>query len=150
MRSNQIGDKGAVAIADALKINSSVTEIDLHYNQVGDKGAVALIGALKQNPYIRIMYVDSGYVQDTMHKLLDRNRWIAGRAKVAKNEATTLLLCVNCLARRSERNKVPERGAVQRVPRMVWKHKVITSLFDAEGFTARLRYERMAYVRDDK
>ena len=147
---NQIGDEGAVAIADMLKVNSTVTRIDLHYSQIGDAGAVAIADALEQNPYIRIMYVDSGDAQNIVYKLLDRNQRIADRAKVAKKEATTLLLCADYLARQNKRKRSSERRAIQRVPRMVWKHKVAAGLFDAEGFTARFRYEGITYIRDDK
>ena len=35
---NKIGDEGAKAIGEALKVNTSLTEIDLAYNEIGDKG----------------------------------------------------------------------------------------------------------------
>jgi hypothetical protein len=43
---NKIGVKGASALADALKVNSSVTEINLSSNRFGVKGAAALADAL--------------------------------------------------------------------------------------------------------
>ena len=44
---NKIGDKGAIAIAKASKINSTLQDLDLMYNQIGDKGAIAIAKALK-------------------------------------------------------------------------------------------------------
>jgi len=38
--------EGAVALADALKGNTSVTSIHLHENEIDDKGALALADAL--------------------------------------------------------------------------------------------------------
>ena len=36
----QLGDGGAVALAEALKVNSSMKELDLHSNQIGVSTAV--------------------------------------------------------------------------------------------------------------
>ena len=46
---NKIGDDGAKALADALKVNSSVTDIDLTGNNIGADGTKALADALKVN-----------------------------------------------------------------------------------------------------
>jgi Ran GTPase-activating protein (RanGAP) involved in mRNA processing and transport len=46
---NQIGAEGASALADALKMNSSVTNINLDDNAIGDEGASVLADALKVN-----------------------------------------------------------------------------------------------------
>jgi len=44
---NQVGVRGAKALAEALKTNYTVTAIDLAYNQIGIEGARALAEALK-------------------------------------------------------------------------------------------------------
>jgi hypothetical protein len=46
---NRIGDEGAAALADALKVNTSVATIFLMSNQIGKLGALALAYALKVN-----------------------------------------------------------------------------------------------------
>ncbi|KJE98088.1 hypothetical protein CAOG_008114 [Capsaspora owczarzaki ATCC 30864] len=46
---NQIGDTGAQAIAEALKVNKAVTVLGLNENRVGDAGAQAVAEALKVN-----------------------------------------------------------------------------------------------------
>jgi hypothetical protein len=49
---NKIGDSGAVALADALKTNTSVTKIRLNYNKIGPDGKRAL-GEVNK-PYGRV------------------------------------------------------------------------------------------------
>jgi Ran GTPase-activating protein (RanGAP) involved in mRNA processing and transport len=44
-----ISDEGASAIADALKANTSVTNIYLGGNEIGNEGALTLADALKVN-----------------------------------------------------------------------------------------------------
>lgn len=41
------GDSGATAVAEALKINTALTSLNLDYNNIGDKGAAAIAEALK-------------------------------------------------------------------------------------------------------
>jgi hypothetical protein len=45
----QLGIDEVKALADALKVNSTITSIDLRNNNVGVKGAKALADALKVN-----------------------------------------------------------------------------------------------------
>jgi Ran GTPase-activating protein (RanGAP) involved in mRNA processing and transport len=46
---SSIDDDGAIAVADALKMNTSVTKINLSWNKFSDEGATALAGALRVN-----------------------------------------------------------------------------------------------------
>jgi hypothetical protein len=46
---HKLGIDGAKALADALKVNSTITSIDLRDNKVGVDGAKALADALKVN-----------------------------------------------------------------------------------------------------
>ena len=41
------GDSGATAVAEALKINTALTSLNLDYNNIGDEGAAAIAEALK-------------------------------------------------------------------------------------------------------
>ena len=50
---NHIGEAGAQALAEALKINTSVTTIALYQNNIGDAGAQALAEALKTNTSVK-------------------------------------------------------------------------------------------------
>ena len=52
MQSNEIGPEGAIAIADALKINTSIKELNLWKNKIGPEGAIAIADALKINTSI--------------------------------------------------------------------------------------------------
>ena len=48
LRGNSIGDEGAIAIAEALKVNAVLTNLDLSLNKIGDD-AKAIAEALKVN-----------------------------------------------------------------------------------------------------
>ncbi|KAL0242772.1 hypothetical protein GEMRC1_005335 [Eukaryota sp. GEM-RC1] len=52
---NYIGAEGARALAEALKVNASVTSIDLEFNSIGAEGARALAEALKVNASLTII-----------------------------------------------------------------------------------------------
>ncbi|KAL0240793.1 hypothetical protein GEMRC1_006029 [Eukaryota sp. GEM-RC1] len=49
LKDNSIGSEGAIAIADALKVNSTVTDVHLEDNSIGNEGAIAIADALKIN-----------------------------------------------------------------------------------------------------
>ncbi|KAL0240049.1 hypothetical protein GEMRC1_010156 [Eukaryota sp. GEM-RC1] len=51
---NCIGDVGARALADALKFNDTVTNVDLFANSIGDDAVRALAEVLKANEKIKI------------------------------------------------------------------------------------------------
>jgi hypothetical protein len=57
-RENEIGLEGALALADALKVNTMVTVIDLRYNEIGAEGASTLIDALQANTSITSLDLD--------------------------------------------------------------------------------------------
>jgi hypothetical protein len=46
---NKIGDQGATAIGEALKVNGALTALSLGGNRIGDQGATAIADALKVN-----------------------------------------------------------------------------------------------------
>ena len=46
---NAIGDQGATAIGEALKVNGALTELRLGSNNIGPSGATAIAEALKVN-----------------------------------------------------------------------------------------------------
>jgi hypothetical protein len=45
--SNSIGVEGAIAIAEALKVNAVLTKLDLENNRMGDAGEKAVRDAVK-------------------------------------------------------------------------------------------------------
>jgi hypothetical protein len=53
---NDIGDEGAKYVAEALKVNTSLTEITLYDNNIGDDGAKYVAEALKVNTIISIYF----------------------------------------------------------------------------------------------
>lgn len=49
---NQIGKEGAKALAEALKVNKKITDFELNFNAIGNEGGKAFAEALKINPRI--------------------------------------------------------------------------------------------------
>ncbi|XP_004346110.1 hypothetical protein CAOG_05437 [Capsaspora owczarzaki ATCC 30864] len=61
---NQIGDVGAQAIAEALKVNKTLTELYLHQNQIGVAGAQAIAEALKVNTTLKDLFLAENQIGD--------------------------------------------------------------------------------------
>ena len=63
---NQTGDKGAIAIAKALKKNSFLQEINLALNKIGDEGAmaIAIAQALKTNSKLQEINLNHNKISD--------------------------------------------------------------------------------------
>ena len=49
LSSNNIGDAGATAIANAIAVNATVTKLFLNNNNIGDAGAAAIAKAIAVN-----------------------------------------------------------------------------------------------------
>ena len=68
---NEIGVEGAIAIAEALKINSTLQEINLDDNEIGDEGAIAIAEALKINSTLqKLIYMIIKLVMKVLLQLL--------------------------------------------------------------------------------
>jgi len=46
--------EGIIAVADAIGVSASLTEVDLRYNSLGDEGWCAVFDALRENPQSKI------------------------------------------------------------------------------------------------
>jgi len=68
LRGNDIKKEGAKALAEALKVNSTVTNINLEKNQIGTEGAKAFAEALKVNKTLVNIGLD--YSIDEVERLL--------------------------------------------------------------------------------
>jgi hypothetical protein len=62
---NQIGDPGAIALAEAIRLNRDVVGINLTANRIGDAGAVALAPALKINPTLKALVIPENTFTET-------------------------------------------------------------------------------------
>ena len=49
LEANRIGSEGAKSLADALKVNASLTSLVIHSNKLGDEGIDAMATALKES-----------------------------------------------------------------------------------------------------
>ena len=55
---NNFGDEGAASLADALKVNASLTVLNLYENNIGAEGAASLADALKVNASLTELHLD--------------------------------------------------------------------------------------------
>lgn len=60
-RTRRLGDKGAIAFAELLRVSETMADVDLGDNGIGDDGGVALLSAAKVSPPLR----------DTENKLIE-------------------------------------------------------------------------------
>jgi hypothetical protein len=61
---NNIGDEGAIAIAEALKVNAVLTELNLQLNSIGHDGAKAIAEALKVNTVLNELHLYRNNIGD--------------------------------------------------------------------------------------
>ncbi|KJE95257.1 hypothetical protein CAOG_05730 [Capsaspora owczarzaki ATCC 30864] len=61
---NQIGEVGARALAETLKVNETVTKLDIWRNQIGDAGASAIAEALKVNTTVNMVDLGGNQISD--------------------------------------------------------------------------------------
>ncbi|NQT30561.1 MAG: hypothetical protein HQ596_08310 [Candidatus Saganbacteria bacterium] len=59
-----IGDLGAIVIAEALQENSTITQISFHLNDIGNEGAIAIAQMLSQNQNITDLNLGSNSIGD--------------------------------------------------------------------------------------
>jgi hypothetical protein len=55
---NNIGDEGAIALAEALKTNTTLVYLSMEQNNIGAKGAIAIAEALKTNTTLTRLSMD--------------------------------------------------------------------------------------------
>ena len=58
------GDDEAVQLAVVLPLCAKLTELKLQVNQVGDKGAAALAGAIKGNGVVKTLFLRDNHIGD--------------------------------------------------------------------------------------
>ena len=64
LTSNNIGDSGAAAIAEALKNDSAVVRLDLSGNSIGGSGAAAVAEALKSSTVLTDLILNNNSIGD--------------------------------------------------------------------------------------
>ena len=65
LQGNGIGDAGATSLSDALKINSSLAELNLHANEIGASGATSLSESLQINSSVTELDLSRNYIGDS-------------------------------------------------------------------------------------
>ena len=64
MRDTLVGERGALAMAEMLKHNTILTELDMYMETIGVKGAKALVESLAVNRHLKKLYVSPYYKTD--------------------------------------------------------------------------------------
>ena len=103
---NRVGVKGTMALAEALKSNSTLQTLELHYNNIGDNGAKALAEALKSNSTLQVLWklISNPNTRDNIG--IDHVWCIADGWKQAKKIGTKSLRRL-----RLGSNKIGDKGA---------------------------------------
>ena len=66
----EIGDEGAKALAEALKVNATVEVLDLDGCGIGDDGAAAIAEALRSNTSLTVLYLSGNGIGEQGEQLL--------------------------------------------------------------------------------
>ena len=66
----EIGDEGAKALAEALKVNATVERLDLDRCGIGDDGAAAIAEALRSNTSLKYLFLQSNGIGEQGKQLL--------------------------------------------------------------------------------
>ena len=64
MSSNAITDESALAIAEVLRDNEALTELNIQHNHIGDRGAVALAESLRANSVFTLLNLQHNMLTD--------------------------------------------------------------------------------------
>lgn len=62
LTNNQIGDAGAGSLADAIKLNTTLTAVHLDGNQIGDAGAVKLANVINTNTSLTSVHLSANEI----------------------------------------------------------------------------------------
>ncbi|ORZ27906.1 hypothetical protein BCR41DRAFT_418888 [Lobosporangium transversale] len=77
---SSIGDEEAVALSEALKINTALATLNLNYNLMWREGAIALLEALKANTALIALSMEGNSIGDvgpTSSDVLETNTALA-------------------------------------------------------------------------
>ncbi|KJE90017.1 hypothetical protein CAOG_009423 [Capsaspora owczarzaki ATCC 30864] len=127
----EVGDAGALAIAEALKVNTTVTKIELCQNQIGEVGARALAETLKVNETVTWIAIWRNQIGD------------AGASAVA--EALKVNKTVTCLI--LAENRIADAGA-QAIAELIKVNKTLAWLNLSWNFIGEVGIQAIADARE--
>lgn len=98
LTNNKIGDDGAKAIAEMLKINKTLALVNLSYNGIGFEGAKAIVESLLNNKVITncgivpLEYLDLvNWIIKTNHTIFNQQEADKVLVGLAQREVTSML-----------------------------------------------------------
>jgi predicted HicB family RNase H-like nuclease len=111
LKEENVGDAGAKAIAETLRINQTITSLDLELNEINTAGAEALAEALENNQTLSSLELYNNQLGDAGAKAM---------AKALKHNKTITLLDLGG-------NEIGDAGA-EAIAEALKTNKIITSL----------------------
>jgi Ran GTPase-activating protein (RanGAP) involved in mRNA processing and transport len=91
LQGNQIGDQGAFALAEVLETNAHCTVLNLEHNQLTDEGGRMLVGVLKSNTSaLETLYLGSNKVSKELVAEAEEESRLAFRPPVSHSTAAQL------------------------------------------------------------
>jgi len=90
LKANEIGDHGAISLAEMLQSNSTVTKINLAENQITNNGANKLLEALKYNSSLTTLNLEDNNCEASMISII--NRKLGENNK--KGQSVMAILCI--------------------------------------------------------
>ena len=83
--SGKISDEGAKALAEALKVNTTLQKLDLYYNRISAQGAEALAEAQKVNTALRRLRLEAKSISDAVREQIETEKRVSAESSDASN-----------------------------------------------------------------
>ena len=109
VHNNDIGDHGASALADALKVNKTLTKLSLYRNSIGATGASALAEALKVNKTLTELNVAGNSIGDAGASALAEALKVNNKLMMLDVQGNSIGAAGKALLRASTRLGTPSR-----------------------------------------
>ena len=118
---NNIGVKGAIAIAGALQGNETLTTLDIDGNKIGDEGAKAIAEALRTNKILTTLNISNNKINYNIHKEIDT------------------LIMKNIKYYETQQKHISNRNMSSKISNTQSLHRIFKSLID-EGYKLSENY----------
>jgi len=84
MSENHIGNKGAERISEALKQNTTLTELDISSNYITDKGGYKISDAVLSNSTLNLLLLNRNSLSDKCMNFITKC-WIKPESRLPNN-----------------------------------------------------------------
>ena len=81
----KISDACAKALAEALKVNTTLQKLDLYYNRISAQGAEALAEAQRVNTALRRLRLEAKSISDAVREQIETEKRVSAESSDASN-----------------------------------------------------------------